>query len=155
MSSIASDNRYFEIQVASGGFMAVGHVIVLLSMLLVADVALADSHRIVREGDGAYGKIILSVDGNRVRLGGSSYGSVLYILDGNKIREGASPYGNVIATVQPDGRVTEGSSSYGRTIATVKHGKVREGVSSFGEVIANTDGGRMSGAAAATHILLR
>lgn len=126
----------------------------LMSIVLLAISAtptIADSPRQIREGGNSYGKTILSVDGDRVRQGNSSYGNVLYTIDGSQIREGNSTYGKVLATVQSDGRITEGSGS----IANVKEGAVREGSSSFGQVIANTNGGRMSGAAAATHLLLR
>lgn len=128
---------------------------ILISLSLGIATAQADTPLHIREGNNSYGKNILSVDGNTVHQGSSSYGPVLYTLDGNQIREGNSSYGKVLATVQPDGRITEGSGSYGRTIGNVKDGQVREGSSSYGQVIANTDGGRMSGAAAATHILLR
>lgn len=40
-------------------------------------------------------------------------------------------------------------------VATVTGNQVREGNFSYGNVIANTDGGRMSGAAAASLMLLR
>ena len=62
--------------------------------------------------------------------------------------------GPVIATVE-NGKVMAGNSSYGKTIANIGEGQIREGGSSYGKVIANTDGGQMSGAAAASLLLMR
>jgi hypothetical protein len=61
------------------------------------------------------------------------------------------------ATVQaePPLYIREGNSTYGAVIATVENGKAMEGNSSYGKVIANTDGGQMSGAAAASLLLMQ
>ncbi len=126
-----------------------------LLLLSVVSPAFAEAQLPIREGNSSYGRVFMTVTGNRVRLGDSSYGSVIFTIDGNKIREGDSMYGRVVATVDQDGRVREGDSAYGRVIATVDGNQVRAGDSSYGRTIANIEGGRMSGAAAASLLLLR
>ena len=126
-----------------------------LLSLLVAVPALAQPPLRIREGSSSYGKTTMTVTGDKVRLGNSPYGPVVFTLDGNKIREGNSSYGKVIANVDERGLVHEGNSSYSKTIATVSGNQVREGDSPYGKTIANTEGGRMSGAAAASLLLLR
>jgi hypothetical protein len=125
-----------------------------IGMLLAAAVVQAEPPLHIREGGSSYGKVLMTVDGNKVRQGNSSCGPVLFTIDGNKIREGNSSYGPIIATVE-NGKVMAGNSSYGKTIANVGEGQIREGNSSYGKVIANTDGGQMSGAAAASLLLMR
>ena len=109
----------------------------------------------IRSGNSSYGEVVMNVDGSKVRLGNSAYGPVLFNIDGDKIREGNSQYGRVVATADSNGRIHQGNGPYGKTIATVTGNRVREGNSEYGRTIANTDGGRMSGAAAASLLLLR
>jgi hypothetical protein len=123
--------------------------------LFISSTTLADAPLRIREGSSSYGKVTMTVTGNKVRLGDSSYGPVVFTIDGNKIREGDSSYGPVIATVDDHGRVRQGDSAYGKTIATVTGNQVKEGDSTYGKAIATTEGGRMSGAAAASLMLLR
>lgn len=127
---------------------------IFTGMLLAATSVQARPPLYIREGNSTYGKVLMTVDGNKVHQGNSSYGPVLFTIDGNKIREGNSSYGTIIATVE-NGKVIAGNSNYGKVVANVGEGQIREGNSSYGKVIANTDGGQMSGAAAASLLLMR
>jgi hypothetical protein len=133
----------------------IGRAIVGLLVLASNSPSLAGSPLRVWLGSSGYGKVILTVDGSKVHRGDSPYGPVIFTIEGNRIREGDSAYGQVVASVGPNGRVHLGDSPYGKTIATVNGGQVREGDAAYGETIATTEGGQMTGAAAATFLLLR
>ena len=128
---------------------------IVLALTGVAPTAYADLSLKIREGTGSYGSVKMNVTGEEVRLGDSSYGPVIFTIDGNKIREGDSSYGKVVANVDSEGRVRAGDSAYGKVIATVTGNQVKQGDSAYGKTIATTEGGRMSGAAAASLLLLR
>lgn len=115
----------------------------------------ADAALKIREGDGAYGTVILTVAGEKVHLGDSSYGDVIFTIDPPHVRDGDSSYGVVVATLGNDGQIHVGGSAYGKVIAVVSGNRVHEGNTKYGKVIATVDGGYMSGTAAATYLLLR
>ncbi len=115
----------------------------------------ADATLKIREGDGAYGKVLLTVKNTKVLLGDSSYGAVIFTIDPPHIRDGNSSYGTVVATLGKDGHIHTGGSAYGKVIAVISGNRVHEGNTAYGNVIATVDGGYMSGTAAAAYLLLR
>lgn len=141
----------------SSGVMRCTHFLTLFATftVLMLGSAFANDLIRIREGDTRYGKVILTIDDEKVRLGDSKYGEIVFIIDGDHIRKGDSKYGKVIATANPDGRIIEGKKTYGPVVARVLNGKVREGNSKHGPAIAHTEGGLMAGAAAACFLLLQ
>jgi len=77
----------------------------------------------------------------KIRSGSSSYGDVILTMLGNRVIKGSMPYG--------ENMVTSSDIVY-----TILGNQVIKGSSSYGDVIATTEGGVMSGAAAAAYLLL-